>query len=102
MPCQGLSVIVYFMRRKTTEKPDKEWNKLKQFIACKIDSFSKDFDRNLELYCDVLGYIKLTGIVEDILRNTQNLLELIAVYLKKEYLGLDSEMVILQYLWMIL
>ncbi|MEA1911890.1 MAG: hypothetical protein U9N32_09500, partial [Spirochaetota bacterium] len=49
--------------RNTVGTGSEEWTHLKHFIANKIDIFSKDFDTNLEIYCDAVGFKELKQLL---------------------------------------
>ena len=52
-------------RRSIFEELGQEWTMLKRFIANRIEIFSKDYDNNLEIYCNVVSYKDLSQIIQD-------------------------------------
>lgn len=54
------------LRRKAiSDNQNDDWINLKQTIAYNISSYSKDYDQNLEIYCDVINYNELSWIIEN-------------------------------------
>ena len=52
-------------RKAISNNQNDDWIKLKQTIACNISTYSRDYDENLEIYCNVIDSNELSRSIEN-------------------------------------